>query len=292
MERDFWKCIATALRRLPRCWRRNASYHDGQILAVFFWAALHDRPVSWACRRTSWPPQAWRRELPDQSTMSRRLRHPLMREHLIALLSILQRDHGLSTQLIVDGKALPVSEYTTDVDARTGWGAGRYMKGYKLHLLIDAAWRVLAWRVRPMNEAEPVVAGDLLRDAAAAQALPKNAVMLGDRAYDSNPLHETAAAHGVQLVAPQKNAAGGLGHRDHHPGRLHSLRLTKGTGARRWWGRRRGTIERFFGALASAGGGLATLPSWARREHRTDLWVGAKLIIHAARISHTRRLAA
>lgn len=292
MERDLWIRIVTALRRLPRSRRRNACYHDGQILAVFFWAALHDRPVCWACRRASWPPQAWRRELPDQSTMSRRLRHPLMREHLVALLGILQQHYGISTQLIVDGKALPVSEYTTDIDARTGWGAGRYMKGYKLHLLIDNTWRVLAWRVRPMNEAEPVVAGDLLRDAAAAQALPTNAVLLGDRAYDSNPLHETAAAHGVQLVAPQKNAAGGVGHRDHHVGRLRSLRLTKGHAARRRWGRRRGTIERFFGALASVGGGLAALPPWARREHRTDLWVGAKLIIHAARIGHARSLAA
>jgi len=292
MERALWKCIVHALRRLPRRRRRNAHYLDHQILAVFFWAALHDRPVSWACRRENWPPQAWRRVLPDQSTMSRRLRHPGMREQLIAALRILQRHHGVSTQLVVDGKALPVSEYTTDVDARTGWGAGRYMKGYKLHLLIDSAWRVLAWRVRPMNEAEPVVAGDLLRDAAAARMLPDDGVVLGDSAYDSNPLHAIAAAHGVQLVAPPKTSAGGGGHRRHHPGRLCSLRRTKGRSARRRWGRRRGTIERYFGALASVGGGLAALPSWVRREHRTDLWVGAKLVIHAARISRERCLAA
>lgn len=292
MERDLWKRIVQALRHLPRRWRRNARYRDDQILAVFFWAALHDRPVSWACRRENWPAQAWRRALPDQSTMSRRLRHPGMREQLIALLRILQQDDRVCTQLIVDGKALPVSEYTTDADARTGWGAGRYMKGYKLHLLIDSAWRVLAWRVRPMNEAEPVVAGDLLRDASSAEMLPDHAVVLGDSAYDSNPLHAIAAAYGVQLVAPPKTSAGGGGHRRHHPGRLRSLRRTKGGSARRRWGRRRGTIERYFGALASVGGGLAALPPWARREHRTELWVGAKLLIHAARISRERRLAA
>ena len=36
-----------------------------------FLVALYDRSINWACQRGHWPFQAWRRRLPDQSTMSR-----------------------------------------------------------------------------------------------------------------------------------------------------------------------------------------------------------------------------
>lgn len=32
----------------------------------------------------------------------------------------------------VDGKALPISDYSTDKDATNGWGTGRFQRGYKL----------------------------------------------------------------------------------------------------------------------------------------------------------------
>ena len=75
MERDIWTRMMAALKRLPPTRPRNAVYTHGQILAVLLWAALHDRPVSWACERGNWPMQAWRRALPDQSTMSWRSAH-------------------------------------------------------------------------------------------------------------------------------------------------------------------------------------------------------------------------
>lgn len=294
MERDLWKLIVAALRRLPRRWRRNAVYCDAQILAVLFWAALHDRPIVWACRRRNWPPQAWRRVLPDQSTLSRRLRDPSMKTCIMDVLRVLQEQHGVSDRLVVDAKALSVSEYSTDRDARTGWGAGCYMKGYKLHVLIDAKWRVLAWRVRPMNEAESVVACDLVRDAASAQVLPTKVIMLGDAAYDSNPLYGIASTHGVRLIAPRRKPNRGVRAPRNHPQRLESIALTEqgDPSIRATLGRMRDTVERFFGALASVGGGLAALPPWARRQHRSELWSGAKLAINAARITQRRRLAA
>ena len=43
MERELWRVIRTALRRLPRRWPRNASYSNAEILAVLLWAALHKR---------------------------------------------------------------------------------------------------------------------------------------------------------------------------------------------------------------------------------------------------------
>src|SRR5262245_35877000 len=91
MERELWKLIRWCLRRLPRRWPRGAVYDNREILAVYLWAALHDRPVSWACERASWPMQAWRRALPDQSTMSRRLREPELACDLARLVEIAQR---------------------------------------------------------------------------------------------------------------------------------------------------------------------------------------------------------
>ncbi|MCR9076824.1 MAG: hypothetical protein NXI07_12375, partial [bacterium] len=64
MERELWIVIRRGLRALPRRRVRNAVYTDEQVLAVLLWAALHQRPVSWACKRSSWPVQAWRRKLP------------------------------------------------------------------------------------------------------------------------------------------------------------------------------------------------------------------------------------
>lgn len=284
MERELWRRIVAALKRLPRWWPRGAVYDNRGILAVLLWAALHDRSILWACQRHHWPVQAWRRQLPDQSTVSRRLRDPRVVEDLIRLLAILSggpSDH----LLIVDGKPLTLSRFSGDPEAREGWGAGGHALGYKLHVLVDAAMRLLAWEVRPMNEAECVVAGDLLQQAAIHDRLPQRAVMLGDASYDSNRLHESAAQVGVRLIAPRRKPYRSLSpnHRQ-HPNRLSSILLTErdATQARQLRNQRAG-VERYLGTLASVGGGLIALPAWARRLHRVRVWVGAKLVLHTAR---------
>lgn len=291
MEREYWRWIARGLRRLPRWWPRNAVYDNREILAVLLWAALHGRSIDWACRRTSWPVQAWRRRLPDQSTLSRRLRDPRLMDDLVRLLQIVQRAMGApSKRLMVDGKPLAVSAFSADPDARMGWGAGRHQLGYKLHALVDSRQRLLAWEVHPMNTAECVVARDLLRTAHRLDLIRPGeggSTVLGDASYDSNPLHQTAAEVGASLVAPRRKAHRSIsaGHRQ-QPGRLRSIELTEGDPptAKRLR-TERGAIERFFGGLATFGGGLYALPAWVRRLHRVRLWVGAKLVLNAARIT-------
>jgi hypothetical protein len=288
MEREHWLWIRWALKRLPRRSPRGAVYDNREVLAVLLWAALHRRPIVWATRRRNWPMQAWRRRLPDQSTMSRRLRDPELDGDLQRLLTILQHRVGAPTDtLIADGKPLPVSEFTGDPDAATGYGAGRLGKGYKLHALIDSAMRLIAWTVRPMNEAECVVAAELIRDAAASGALPRNATILADESYDSNPLHAQAAASGTRLIAPRRRPDRKLcKNRKHHPGRVEAVRFTETD--ERWADLRkrvRTTIERWFGILAGACG-LYALPPWARRLGRVRLWVGAAIILDAARQAH------
>jgi len=267
-------------------------YTWAEALAVLFWAALHDRPISWACRRGNWPMQAWRRRLPGQSTMSRRLRDPAVVPMLDAVLRWVQEGREEDAELLIaDGKPLEVSEYTTDPDARVGRGAGCFAPGYKLHAIIDPKAQAMhGWEVLPMNASEPGTAAGLVGRACAGA----RGILLGDSIFDSNPLHGRVDARGWQLIAPRKQPGTGLGTRKHHPGRLLSLLLTEGP-LGSWeedWKPQRDAIERYFGAMASFGGGLSGLPSWVRRIHRVRVWVGAKLGINAARIALRRAHAA
>ena len=154
MERELWKLIVAALKRLPRTRPRNAVYTDSEVLAVLLWAVLHDRPISWACARRHWPPQAWRRRLPDQSTMSRRMRTDATRDQLALVLTHVQASLPHGRLLFTDGKAFSVSDFTSDPDAANGWGTGHMARGYRLHVVIDDAGRVLGWDALPMDKAE------------------------------------------------------------------------------------------------------------------------------------------
>jgi hypothetical protein len=270
-------------------------YDNRAVLAVLLWAALHERSVHWACQRSSWPVQAWRRRLPNQSTMSRRLRDTRVVEDLNRLLVIIQRGWGpVADRLVVDGKPLPVSAFSGDPDAKMGWGAGRHALGYKLHALIDATQRLLAFEVHPMNTAECVVAAGLLGQAHQRRLLPSGATVLGDPSYDSNPLHIVAEHAGVHLIAPRRRPELGLcQNRTHHPGRLASIAATEAAPeAAKALRTERAGIERYFGSLAASGGGLFALPGWVRRLHRVRAWTGAKLVLNAARLTLRRNLAA
>lgn len=289
MEHDLWRHIRAALRRVPRRRPRNAVYDNQQILAVYLWAALHQRPVDWATKRENWPMQAWRRALPDQSTMSRRLRDPRFQEDLRCLLQHMQRHFKKGRLLIVDGKAFELHDRTRDRDAKVGWASGGYAKGYKLHVIIDDQQRVVNWSVTPMNKAESIVAAEIIQDAPEADLAR---LMVGDRSYDSNSLHATTAARGVQLLAGRRKPNRTLGHRPHHAHRLRAIEFIERRGGWMWpyLANRRQEIERFFSSLVCSGVGISHLPPWVRWQHRVSNWIGAKLVINAARIVRLRTL--
>ena len=293
MERELWRELAITLKRLPPTRPRNAVYTDQEILAVFFWAVLHDRPIVWACRREHWPLQAWRRRLPDQSTMSRRLRSPRFFAAMFVLFTRLQRGRTHRGTLVADGKPFQLPRHTRDPDAVLGRGVGGMARGYKLHLIADPEAEYIAgWRVLALNEAEPTTAAAIL---AACEGLPGGWLLLGDSGYDSNPLHAVVAERGGQLIAPRKKPGTGLGNREHHPARVESVRVTEGEEASLWekiLGPARAGIERLFGALASLGCGLSALPTWVRRLHRVQAWIGAKVCIYVARVNIRQRVAA
>ena len=287
MERELWRRVYSMVRSLGRSRRRRqVQFADAVIVLVHLWAVLHDRPVSWACDLRNWAGRRPRR-LPSNATMSRRLRTASVREFLDAAEARLRRagvrragDDGFAPGgpvKAVDGKPLPVGGQSKDPDARLGHGAGGLAKGYKLHAIWGDGPLPCAWDVRPMNEAEPAGAAELL------PAVPGWGDLLGDAAYDSNPLAEAAAAAGHQLVAPRKRPGTGLGHRKHSPHRLRSIELLAGDFGRALH-RLRGEIERRFARLTNPAGGLGPLPNWVRRLRRVRQWVQGKLLLHALRL--------
>lgn len=286
MERELWKLIVPRIRRLPTRRPRGAVYSDKQIIAVAVWAALHTRPISWACKRESWPPQAWRRVLPDQSTMSRRLRDPVIIEQIDRVRREIELGGPHAKRLLADGMPLPLAEHTRDPDATNGYACKGFARGYKLHVIIDDLHRVIGWSVRPMNCAETVVAAELMNARTRSDRLPRT--MVADAGYDSRPLYRACARAGVRLIARRRKAGRGI--KVHHPDRDRAIRLLERgrAWAMRAYAKTRQAVEHFFARLKGAGTGMWGLPPWVRGQHRVTLWVGVKLLINAARITLTR----
>lgn len=260
--------------------RKRVRFPDRLVALVLLWAALHDRTIKWACDADNWSRLKPRR-LPSESTMSRRLRTASVRALLDAVEPRLRANpaEGFAPGgwvKVADGKPLPVGGHSKDPDARNGRAAGGMARGYKWHAIWGDGPVPCAWDVRPMNASEPAVAAELVR------ALPGTGYLLGDAAYDTNPLYEATAAAGHQLVAPRKRPRAGLGHRRHSPHRLRSIELLKGEFGRALH-RERNRIEQQFARLTNLAGGLGPLPNWVRRLDRVRRWVQSKLILHALR---------
>ena len=286
MEHQLWKAIVAVLTTLgkPRK-RRTNDYTDHDIVGVYYWAVIHDRPNAWACRAKHWPIHLRRRPLPAPGTLSRRLRTP----SVVALLDALERrvvaPKGPGLFWMIDGKPLPIGGCSKDRQAGYGKAAGGKAKGYKLHALVGSDGAVAQWRVAPMNKDERVMAERLVKAAPPEVA----GYLLADGNFDSNPLHRVCEGRGnLQLVTPRRCGPGtGTGHRKQAAGRLRSIALTEGPFPA--FGEQlladRAAVERHFGNLTNWGGGLTCLPAWVRTHRRVRRWVQAKLVLTALKRS-------
>lgn len=287
MERDMWRVVVAALRRLSRRCTRGQRYSNRAVLAVLLWAALHDRSIDWACKRTNWPMQAWRRRLPDQSAMSRRLRRPDVLDDLHRLLHILRgRDVDGDPQVRADGKALAVCSFSQDTEAKVGWGDGKFERGYTLHAVVVNARRLVAHEVQPMNTPEARVTATLVERADREGLLNGKELLLADAPYDTNPLHAAARRAGLRMLAPRRRPDQGLAtNRKHDPGRVLSMTLLEGDPEIAAWQREaRVPVEHYFAGMVT-GARLHALPPWVRTLPRVRVWVAAKIAPNAARIS-------
>jgi hypothetical protein len=284
MEGQLWKAILMVLAQVnKRCKRTDEDFSDEEIVRVFYWGVIHDRPISWACCRQNWPLHARRRKLPSDTTMSRRQRTP----SVIALLDAIERrvTKPASPDLywMIDGKPLVVGGCSKDRQASYGRAAGCKAKGYKLHAIVAADGGLAAWRVAPMNKDERLMAKRLL------EAADIQGYVVADANYDSNYLHEICDARGNrQLVTPRRYGPGrNVGHRAQSPGRLRSIALLENPIPQ--FGNQlmkdRVAIERCFAEAVCWGGGMTHLPPWVRTHRRVRRWVQAKLTLTAIRRS-------
>ena len=280
MERELWKVIYTKLKWVARYFdQRYVQHQPWRVTAVLLWAALHDRPVSWACQKRNWTTTRLKPgRLPSEATMSRRAKKTAFALFLNAVAAELRGTGPPAWELVVDGKPLPVGRCSKDRDAKSG-ALGR---GYKLHAIWGDKPLPEAWEVTAMRDYEGTVAGRLL-----TQVWGKG-YLLGDGNYEANRLYDAADASGYQLLAHPESKDNGLGHHYQSPYRLSALRLFS-TDLGWHLYRYRSSIERKFGNAGSFGGGLGPLPNWVRRLGRVTRWVWCKLMINAARIIHRQQ---
>lgn len=282
MEHQLWKAIVSLLSCLSKpVFDGRLTFTDDRIIEVYYWAVIHDRSVSWACKRHNWPICLRKKMLPCQSQMSRRLRSKRILSRLAELEKRVLRPGSQSLYWMIDGKPLVIGGCSKDKQAGYGRAASSKAKGYKLHALVNTAKNVAIWRVAPMNADERKMARRMLRDAEI------QGYVVGDSNYDSNQLHELCDRRGnLQLVVPRRYGPNrGHGHRKQTTGRMRSKEILENPFAD--FGtqllKQRSSIERQFGNLTSWGGGLTHLPPWVRTHRRVKLYVQAKLIINTAK---------
>jgi hypothetical protein len=282
MEHQLWKAIVAILVTFGKGRKSTAyDYSDEDIVKVYYWSVIHDRPVSWACSRSNWPIHLRKQKPPSPPTMSRRLRSPAV----VALLDALER-HVVAPKephlfWMIDGKPLTIGGCSKDRQAGYGRAAGGKAKGYKIHAIVGSEGFVASWRLAPMNKDERVMAARMLRNA------PLQGYVVADSNYDSNKLHEVCAGRPqLQLVTRRRYGPGhGTGHRKQSSGRLRSIELTENPfpNFANQLLTDRNEIERRFGQLTNWGGGLTCLPPWARTHRRVHRWVQAKLVLTVLR---------
>ena len=275
MENELWSRVSQMVQQLGNNKRpKKATYCDADIVLTYLWSVLHDRPVYWACKKSSWPVYYRRKKLPDASTMTRRLRTEAIQRLMAKVEQELIKRCPASVCRWIDAKALRIGNFSKDKEAGYGPAEGGMAKGYKLYAVADQSQGFVTWKVKPMNHCESTVADELIGE------LDSEGYLVGDGAYDKNRLYELAWEKSIQLIAPQriKNAKG-IGHSRHSPHRLRALSLVRCPLGRALLDSRL-HIERMFGQLTNLGCGLSPLPNWVRSQFRVQMWVRAKMIFY------------
>jgi hypothetical protein len=282
MEQSQWTVVRQSIRQVTRSFPRlqRARYGDFLIACLYFWAVLHDRPMTWAVQRCHYNQSFRPRKIPSLSQLNRRIASERFQQ-------ILQRVHehlaGDSRYkgLIFDGQALTVSPVSQDRDARSGHISGGMGKGYKLHAVVASDGNIPVFSVLPLNMHEMPVARQML--AAFPHDLTGTLVM-ADGNYDSHVLHKQVARRGGFFITHPRGRA-------RHPVTRrqmgHSRRLLIDL-----WDRcpqlmqrvyqHRKQIERRLGNLACTPGLLTSLPKFVRGLPRVRRFVGAKICLYHA----------
>ena len=75
MERELWPLLYPLIHETANDFHQKyVRYQPWLLVSVLLWAALHDRPIAWACQRRHWSTTTLQPlTLPSPATLSRRL---------------------------------------------------------------------------------------------------------------------------------------------------------------------------------------------------------------------------
>ena len=199
MERELWKVVYTALKKVARRFdQKYVQLQPWRIAAVLLWAALHDRPVSWACDKRNW--RTTRREARTAPLPGHH--EPTGPEDLLR--PVPQRPGRPNSRatgqpawaLVVDGKPLPVGTVQQgprrQVRRRSARGTSCTRSG-------AAGCLPEAWEVTAAREYEGAVAERLL-----TQVRGKG-FLLGDGNYEASRVYDAAADSRVPVAGPARH---------------------------------------------------------------------------------------
>jgi hypothetical protein len=285
MDNHVWRIVYSTVRSVNRSVPREGRakrFSDVLIVGMYLWSVWHDRPLCWACDRDHYGSLFRPRRLPSVSQFCKRIKSNRCRQILTKVYERLARVDEQTYRCFLDARPLPIGPCSKDAEARAGRVYGGFARGYKVHELVFADGRTAAWSVMPLNVSEPVVARSLI------DAVRPRGLLLADSNFDSVALYEKVARYGGRLLAVPRQGAG-KGHVKQSEERLASIFLWGRVG--RVMRRQRVHVERVLGNQSSYGGGLGPLPCWVRTLERARRWVGAKLILHHARLAVKRSVA-
>jgi hypothetical protein len=201
MGRELWALLYHCVRDVGKDFTpKYVQIQPWVLVCVSLWAALHERPVGWACDGRHWEATALRPpRLPSPSVMSRRAYRVgtgLLWHALGQRLRACAEEYPALIALL-DGKPLPVGGCTKDKGAAYGRGAGTMAKGYKLHTIWSNRPLPEQWEVTPLKVGETTAADELLlrqrRSGSGGGYLP------ADGNYDSSELFDDGEAGAVKL---------------------------------------------------------------------------------------------
>ena len=311
MDGELLRWLYHRLLHDPKLTRtRDCTYGDGLVLLIYLFACANNRAPRWAHDRRRWPIwcQAVLPAFPSYSQLCRRLNRPAIGE-LLARLDAELRDRlprrsgdgdggngngdGGGNEKAVDGRPLTVNGYSHDPDATCGRVPDGWARGYKAHVVVDAASGAIeACAVTPLSAGEATV----LRQQLLPRLDLRGCTLRGDANYDSNATYAAVAAAGGRHVAQRRKPGRGLGHHRQHPDRRRAVReLEQTPGGLAAHKRRRNRVEQVLAHLANLPIGLATLPPFLRRLRRVRPWVAAKVMLyhlHLAQVPGAQQAAA
>jgi IS5 family transposase len=284
MEAQLYAALYKLVYSLAHPRPKQTRFNDRIVVMVYLWSVLWDRPVCWACNARNWSIEL-PFDLPSDSTMSRRLRTvgvQQLLERALSAASALFGEPPLVKQM--DSKPMYVGPYSKDKDAKRGRVAqGLFARGYRLHTL-NHGRIVRHFTLAPMNDHDSLVAPKLI------EKLEGGGYAAADNAYDTNDLHQKAAAANHQLVSPPRAANKGVRDLKYNcPQRLRSLDLLDSPlqkcGLSGDFGRElyncRQKVESGYGGMTFLG--LNYLPAWVRGARRVACWSAGKILVYLCR---------